>query len=186
MGSVDFPDELENLQASKPVFVSVSSHNLREFTNSFVKKVTEDGLLVIYIGITKPSSKVKGMLKDRGVDIQKILFFDMATKIAGSAPDRAQNTVFFKPGEINQVNMKLDDAVKSIPEGRDAVIVFDTVSTLSIYNDEDTILQFLNSLTAKMKNWEIDSLLIGVEEEMDEKLSASIKNATEKSIEISE
>lgn len=183
---MEFPKELEELEKSKPVFASASSPDLREFVNQLIVNVTSKDKLVVYIGSIKTSKKVKSMLEERDVDLKKILFFDMATKVTGSAPDNVENTVFFDPEDINQVNMQLDDAVDAVPEDREAVIIFDTISTLSIYNDEEVIIEFLESLSGKMNKWDVSSVLIGVEEEMDDKITESIEDAVEETIDMTE
>lgn len=183
---MDYPEELEELEKGKPLFVSIDSPELRDFVNTLIEKVTNSDKLVVYIGSIKTSKKVKSMLSERNIDMKKILFFDMATKVTGSAPDDVENTVFFDPEDINQVNMQLDDAVDAVPEDREAVIIFDTISTLSIYNDKEVIIEFLESLSSKMSDWEVSSILIGVEEEMDEELTDSVKDAVEDTIDISD
>ena len=82
-----------------------------------------------------------------------------------------------KPENINQLNMKLDDAANSVPDSRESVIVFDTVSTLSIYTDQELVLKFLNSLVAKSDDCGIKTVLVGIEEEMNEKLSSAVEKS---------
>lgn len=183
---MEYPEELKDLTDSKPVYVSVSSPDLRDFTNSLIEKTTSNDNLVVYIGSIKSSKKVKSMLEERGVDLKKILFFDMATQVTGSSPDNVMNTVFFDPGDLNQVNMQIDDAVEAVPDGREAVIVFDTISTLSIYNDEDTIIDFLESLSGKLADWDVKSVLIGVEEEMTEELTEAVESSVAETYNLSE
>lgn len=177
---MEYPEELDNIEDSEPVFVSISSPDLREFTNDLIERTTKKDNTVIYIGSIKQSKKVKNMLEERDVDLKKILFFDMATEVTGSSPDDVMNTVFFDPSDLNQVNMQLDDAVEAAPEGRETVIIFDTISTLTIYNDEETIINFLESLSSKMANWDLKSILIGIEKEMSEELTDVVENSVSK------
>ncbi len=183
---MDYPEEVADLENQEPVYVSINSPDLRNFVNDTIEKVTEEGNLVVYIGSIKTSDKVKSMLEERDIDTEKVLFFDMATKVSGEAPENVKNTVFFDPEDINQVNMQLDDAVEAKPEDRDAMIIFDTISTLSIYNDEDVIIEFLQKLSNKMSGWPLKSVLIGVEEEMDEKLTEAVNSSVENTVDLTE
>lgn len=183
---MDFPEEISNVENKEPVFVSIDSHNLRDFVNDLIEDITSDNSLVVYIGSIKTSEKVKSMLKERDIDLKKILFFDMATKVTGDAPDDVQNTVFFDPEDINQVNMQLDDAVEAVPEDREATIIFDTISTLTIYNDKEVITDFLENLSNKMGGWDVSSVLIGVESEMDEEITEAMENSVEKKFDLTE
>ncbi len=183
---MDYPEEVADLDDQEPVYVSISSPDLRNFVNDTIEKVTDDDDLIVYIGSIKTSKKVKSMLEERGIDLNKVLFFDMATKVSGEAPDNVKNTVFFDPEDINQVNMQLDDAVEAKPDDRDAMIIFDTISTLSIYNDEEVIIEFLANLSNKMNDWPLKSVLIGVEEEMDEKLEEAVDNSVEKKYDLTQ
>ncbi len=176
---MDYPEEVADLDKQELVYVSINSPDLRNFVNDTIEKVTEEGNLVVYIGSIKTSDKVKSMLEERDIDTEKVLFFDMATKVSGKAPENVKNTVFFDPEDINQVNMQLDDAVEAVPEDREAIIIFDTISTLSIYNDEEVIIDFLQKLSGKMNNWDVSSVLIGVEAEMDEELTEAMEESVE-------
>lgn len=176
---MDYPEEIADPDKKEPMFVSIDSQNLREFVNGLIEEITKDDNLVVYIGSIKTSEKVKSMLEERDIDLKKILFFDMATKVTGSAPEDVLNTVFFDPEDINQVNMQLDDAVEAVPENREATIIFDTISTLSIYNDKEVIIKFLESLSGKMGEWGLSSVLIGVEAEMDDELTEAIEESVE-------
>jgi len=183
---MDYPEEMSDLNQKEPVYVSVGSPDLRDFVNTLIEDVTGEGDLVIYIGSIKTSKKVKSALKEQDIDINKVLFFDMATKISGEAPDNVKNTVFFNPEDINQVNMQLDDAIEAKPENRDAMVIFDTISTLTIYNDEEVIEKFLQKLSSKMEDWPVKSVLIGVEKEMDEEMTESIHEAVENKYDLAE
>ena len=175
MTEIDYPENVAEPEGSE--LVTVPSHHLRDFMNELVEDLLGSDKLIIYVGVTKQSSKLKSIFQEKGLDTNRILFFDLATKIAGSAPDRAKNTVFMKPENINQLNMKLDDAANSVPDSRESVIVFDTVSTLSIYTDQELVLKFLNSLVAKSDDWGIKTVLVGIEEEMNEKLSSAVEKS---------
>lgn len=177
-------EDIKDLGNGEVVFLQLKSNDLREVSMDLVEQITDDGDLVIYVSFTKQVSKLKGILEDRDVNTKQILFFDCLTKSLGTAPDRAENTVFFEPSGLTNIQMKLGDAIESIPKGKKGYIIIDSVDSATTYNNEKTLRKFIKSITAKMRSWDAQSVLIGLEESMEEGLEGELKKSTKETLQI--
>ena len=177
-------EDIEDLKSGEVVFLKLQSNDLRQVSMDLTEKILENGDLVIYVSFTKQASKLKDILDDRDVNVKQALFFDCLTKSIGTAPDRAENTVFFQPSGLTNIQMKLEDAIESIPEDRKGYIILDSVDAATTYNQEKTLRKFIKSITAKMRSWDAQSVLIGLEEGMDSGMEGELKKSTEKTMEI--
>jgi len=52
--------------------------------------------------------------------------------------------------------------------------VFDTLSALRVYNEDKPLQQFSQFLTSKMRNWDVKSVILTLEEEMDDDVVARV------------
>ncbi|MFB6175521.1 MAG: hypothetical protein ABEJ87_06160 [Candidatus Nanohalobium sp.] len=177
-------EDIENLESGEVVFLKLKSDDLRQISMDLTERILENGDLVIYLSFTKQASKLKDILEDRDVNVKQVLFFDCLTKSIGTAPDRAENTVFFQPSGLTNIQMKLEDAIESIPEDRKGYIILDSVDAATTYNEEKTLRKFIKSITAKMRSWDAQSVLIGLEEGMDSGMEGELKKSTEETMEI--
>lgn len=177
-------EDIEDLENGEVVFLKLQSNDLRQVSMDLTEKILENGDLVIYVSFTKQASKLKDILKDRDANVQQVLFFDCLTKSIGTAPDRAENTVFFQPSGLTNIQMKLEDAIESIPEDRKGYIILDSVDAATTYNQEKTLRKFIKSITAKMRDWRAQSVLIGLQEGMDSGMKGELEKSTEKTLEI--
>ena len=177
-------EDIQDLENGEVVFLQLKSNDLREVSMDLTQEILENDDLVIYISFTKQVSKLKDILNDRDVNIKQVLFFDCITKSIGTAPDRAENTVFFQPSGLTNIQMKLEDAIESIPEDRRGYIIIDSVDAATTYNEEKTLRRFIKSITAKMDSWDAQSVLIGLQEGMDSAMKGELRKSTEKTMEI--
>lgn len=177
-------EDIEEYSSGEVVFLKLESNDLREVSMDLVEEILNNGDLVIYVSFTKQASKLKDILRDRDVNVKQVLFFDCLTKSIGTAPDRAENTVFFQPSGLTNIQMKLEDAIESIPEDRKGYIILDSVDAATTYNEEKTLRKFIKSITAKMRSWDAQSVLIGLEEGMESSLEGELKKSTEETLEI--
>lgn len=177
-------EDIKDLDSGEVVFLKLKSNDLREVSMNLTEKIIKNGDLVIYVSFTKQVTKLKDILNDRDVNVKQALFFDCLTKSIGTAPDRAENTVFFQPSGLTNIQMKLEDAIESIPEDRTGYIIIDSVDGATTYNKEKTLRKFIKSITAKMRSWDAQSVLIGLEEGMENSMEGELKKSTEKTMQI--
>ncbi|MFB6182437.1 MAG: hypothetical protein ABEI78_00075, partial [Candidatus Nanohaloarchaea archaeon] len=176
--------DIKNLDGGEVVFLKVQSERLRETTKKLVVELVEEGNLIIYISFSKQVEKLKDVYEHKGINTKRILFFDCITKTIGSVPDRMENTIFFEPSELTNIQMKLGDAIESVPEGKKGYIIFDSMDVANTYNDLNTLRKFIRSISAKLREWEAPSIFVGLDDGMDDKLKTELEKSSEQTVEM--
>ena len=63
----------------------------------------------------------------------------------------------------------MDQAVRALP-GKDKFLFFDSLNTLLIYNEIQTVIKFIHFLASKMRVWKVKGIIISLEKKADEEL----------------
>jgi archaellum biogenesis ATPase FlaH len=103
---------------------------------------------VAYISLNKLINPLKRSLQEKGVDIQKLFFIDGITKTAIPVPPEDVNGIFLPaPNDLTKLSIALTKVMQSYDPD---VILFDSLSTLLIYEDSSVITQFVYSIINKV------------------------------------
>jgi len=102
---------------------------------------------VLYISLNKPAEKIIEILKRGNIDTRKFLFIDAITKrIKANASDHG--IIFISPpADSEKFSASLSQIIEK--EKGDGVI-FDSLSTMLVYQDTSTIIRFMHDFTAKL------------------------------------
>lgn len=188
VSSVSIEEVIGNLDDSEIALLLVPSSLERDLTNELVTHfTTAKDALCVYVSVSQPSKTVDKRFEAAGAETDNIFYIDCATKLTGiSEFQRAGNTVFLHPQDLTTISISLSKAIESIPEGREGILVFDTLSTLMIYNDADTVSRFAHSLTSNIREWGIKSIVLTLEEETDDVIKARLTQFTDVTINVDE
>jgi len=137
-----------------------------------------------YVTFNRPYTTLKISIEQQGLDISKLFFIDLITESAGGKAERTDRCFFVSsPKNLTELSILLEQAMLRLP--RDKRFVFmDSISTMLIYNDQDTVLRFIHSLTGKMRLLGLTGIIFLLEKESDEKFLAQIAQFCDKVITI--
>jgi len=120
-------------------------------------------------------------LEQKGINTKKLFFIDLITSEISEATEKIDNCLFMEsPKSLTDLSIALSEAVKSMPG--DKFIFLDTLSTLLVYNQLTTVTKFAHFLTSKMRQWDINGLLVSMEKETDPNLQAQLAQFCDKVI----
>lgn len=130
----------------------------------FVKHFTEvEGIPGVYVTLNKPYATIEGILKRAKVDTRMVIFIDAVTKTAGGELKKTKNCLYIgSPERLSDISIAMDQAVRAIPL-EEKFVLFDSLSTLLLYNDPETVAQFIHFLAGKMRVWKIKGIIISLE-----------------------
>ncbi len=178
----DLEKELKELPQNSIALILVSTDayaqtNIR-ILDIFVNKRKMPG---IYITVNKPYKTIVPYLEQKGINTKKLFFIDLITSEISEATEKIDNCLFMEsPKSLTDLSIALSEAVKSMPG--DKFIFLDTLSTLLVYNQLTTVTKFAHFLTSKMRQWDINGLLVSMEKETDPNLQAQLAQFCDKVI----
>jgi KaiC/GvpD/RAD55 family RecA-like ATPase len=129
-------------------------------TVSLLKSVLEEGK-AIYITASRPYDVFSHFLKSNGVDTDKMLFIDCISSITG-IPLPGPNVRYIPtPTMLELITIHVDIALN---ENDVKYVILDSVSSLSIYNPERAVIEFLHYLVSRMRQRKVKTVLINIGE----------------------
>lgn len=176
MGKIDF-DHIENaINQDNIILLLSSSEDLEAVKLDMLDRFAErEKMSVIYVSITKPYAAITDILEEKGIPSEEIFFIDCMSKAqGGSDAVRAENCVFIDPENLTNISIAISQAVENLPEDEDKLLVFDTLSALRIHNDDEPLEQFGQFLTSKIRNWDIKSVILTLEDEVDDEVISRV------------
>lgn len=176
MTELDFDDIETAIDKDDIILLLSDSESLEEVKLDMLEKFTEkEEMSVVYVSITKPYDSITDILDEKGIDPDEIFFIDCMSKTQDSENAvRAKNCVFIDPHNLSNISIAISEAVENLPEDEDTLVVFDTLSALRVYNEDKPLQEFSQFLTSKIRNWEIKSVILTLEEEMDDEVVARV------------
>ena len=179
-------EELENSLEDEEVILVIAPTEDVESTNISILKhfSREEDFSSVYVTLTKPYKTVENVLEKEDVKTDRIFYIDCITKVQDGDAAEAENVVFLEPQALTNISIALSNAVESLPESNNNVLIFDTLSTLIMYNDEETVSKFAHQLSSKIRGWGIRSILLTLREEQDDELIENAKSFADKTVHI--
>jgi len=113
----------------------------------------------IYISTTMPYAEASRMLQKNGLDAKRLFFIDTMSKSASLGKERAENVIFVEdPKNLTMVGVALSEALYKM-EGKERVLILDSISSLLMYNSPDIVLRFLHSVIGRMRAGEVSGIV---------------------------
>jgi len=133
-----------------------------------------------YVSLNKPYKTVKENLLSNNIDIKNILFIDTISK-GDSKNEEEKNVIFTSSGNsLTELNIVINEALEV---GKMKNLFFDSLSTLLIYEKPQTVSKFIHSLTAKLRDLNVNAIFISLKDELNPELLKNLYMFADKIIE---
>lgn len=166
--------------------ILANADNYREANIKVLNYLTnEREFLGIHVTVNKPYQSIKQGLEKIGADLSNVFFIDAISHELGADMDEHnENAVFLEsPHDLTNLSIVTSEVVESLPQGK-KFILFDSLSALTIYHSLEAVTEFSHQLIGKMRNWNTAGILVSLEEEVDEELTAGLSEVCDDVIRI--
>jgi len=165
-----FDEEVKNLKGFIAL-ATVSAKDYQKTNLSLVKHMTKDKKIPgVYVTLNKPFDVMKEAFEEVSIDTKMIIFIDAVTKTSGGKITKTKNCLFIgNPENLSDISMAMDQAVRALP-GKERFLFFDSLSTLLLYNNAETVARFIHFLSGKMRVWKVKGIIISLKRKEDKKL----------------
>ena len=158
--------KLDELGERYSVLLISSPNEIHSTILDAVEYLAGKGIPGLLISFNKPCDVAMKQLHDRGVNTDKIFFVDCVTSIAHLAR-RSDNVLYLNnPANLTGLGIGITQFLEAI-QGEKFLLI-DTLRTLSIYVDQNTIASFVRSLAEKSSRYELRTVVITTESEKHE------------------
>jgi KaiC/GvpD/RAD55 family RecA-like ATPase len=175
---------LAGLSSDNIILLITSPQQHNEIAIGLTRMLVEDkDRSGVYITFNRPFEQLIVDLNANNVDLSRLIFIDCISKMAGRFPGKKENAVFIdNPSSLEEVGMYAEKILARMPGER--FVILDSISSLLIYNDENSTREFCHFLVNKLRLEKIGGFLLTVEKEDLEKVIELLQPLVDKVIKI--
>lgn len=135
---------------------------------------------ICYISINKPYYSFLDYFSIHKINPKKFFFIDCITKTVIKQPKKSDNCLFVSsPAAFDEIN---ESVQKTLQKKKFDLLIFDSLSSLLIYQQELFITRFMHGLTAMVKGFHNKAVFIVLEKDIGMELARNMGMLMSKTI----
>lgn len=152
--------------------------------NDLIKLYGENYQKVLYVSLNRLYNPLKRKMQMDKIDVSKFTFIDCVTKTAVAQPEEHDDCTYVTaPNALTELSISI---TKSIQKNYPDMVLFDSLSTLLIYENPMIISQFIHSLTNKMNSFGVNIAFTILEGDKEQALIKDMNMFLEKVVNVPE
>lgn len=147
--------------------------NLKEYSNinlALLKYFQSQKIPGIFVTVNKPVQDIIKTAKKNNIEIENVKFIDAITLQSGNITTNQQVEYIESPKDLVELITIIEEEIDGMTEK--FFLVFDSVSTMLVYNKKQSVEKFIHSLSGKIKSSECQGIIVAVESTEEETLHA--------------
>ena len=147
------------------IVTSKTNYNqtLQNTLNSLKSKINQEK--ICYVTLNKPYNTIQNNLKNKEFPLDKFYFIDGITSTV-ETPEPVDNCTFISsPSALTDLSLAFSEALK---EHECDNAIFDTISTLMVYQDIHSVIKLVHNLVTKIRVLNKKSIFLALTEDSKE------------------
>ena len=150
--------EFSNLKDNFSILLMLEKEKYESSYLELTKKLMQEFGKGIYVTVNKESSDLIEEMKELEIDTDNILFIDAVTEMVSEEVNTKKNVeLVSSPNDLVELNVLVENAIAKKQKG---FLIFDSLTTLEVYNDEKSVEKFAHSLSQETKNSSINDVFL--------------------------
>jgi hypothetical protein len=138
----------------------------------------------LYVTLNRSYEFMQETLRKEKIDTEKIFFVDAITKGTGKKVIFNENVEYVEsPRDLTSLSVAIEESYKKLSE-KPKFLVFDSISTLLIYNDVSSVERFTHLIIGKLREWKIKGILLMVKSDEHKGVVNSLSQFCDRILEI--
>ena len=137
----------------------------------------------IYITSTRPASAIMEELSSKNIETNELFFVDCISYLVGGTGKLERTSFVESPTMMESIMLKADWLLKGV-QNEKRFIFFDSINTLSIYNEQKILSEFIHIFTNSLRMKEVFLVLLSVDEQTPKELESLLRITCDETIEI--
>lgn len=163
------------------VSVIVFSENYQEALKNVIKDVEKKFKKVCYITTNKPYHELVLIFKKNNINLKRFGFIDAITNTVTKPPKTKQCVFVSSPNALTELSIAINKVSKVL---RPDLYIFDSLSSLLVYEKGPVLIKFVHSLINSIKTYKIGATFTILESDIDSKLMKDLKMFADKVIKV--
>src|SRR3989344_4754851 len=153
-------DEAENVLSKINILV-IPNREYSKGISTLLKRTSENYQRIALVNLNELYKSMIQHLKELGVDVNKFFFIDAITITSDKNVKKHDNAIFVSsPNSLIELSLAITQTLNT---QKPDVLIFDSLSTMLIYEDESTVTKFVHSLIGKIKAYGLDAYFTALE-----------------------
>ena len=129
---------------------------------------------IIIVTTNKPADMILNEIKEEKIETQNLFFIDTISKYIGKNELTQSDSIIYidDPANLTEIGIVTKLGIEKI--SGEKVLIFDSLTTLSLYNSSKNIARFYNFFFQLARVNNIETIIIALESDMDKKALSSI------------
>jgi hypothetical protein len=177
---------LKKLESNKVVLFIIDPKKYHSIHVKILKGIIEiKKFSGIYITVNKPYNALVRYLKENKIPNENVFFIDAISKSVSQEIRLTSNCLFIpSPSHLTDMGIALTQALESMKERKNKFLILDSISTLLIYNEFETVAKFVHFIVSRLRVFGLVGLIISVEKLLDEKMINILMEICDEVVEI--
>lgn len=152
-----------------------------------IKSLQKLGYEGVYVSLSKDYMELSKILREKGVDVDRLLFIDGISQLYGIARIDSPNVVYVDgPLSIDKIAENVNTFVLKMKSDKKFVFL-DSITTILLYNSLERTLQFSNFLMESLKKLQVVGVVVSISKGFaNDSLVAEIAKVSNEVIELEE
>jgi len=153
------------------------SEKVREIAGASIKAFRK----VCYISLNKPFETLFSSFRSNNIDAGKMIFIDCVTT-GGRSPANGPKVFFVSsPNALTDLSISIN---KVIDEEKIDAIIFDSLSTLLVYQQPSMVIKFSHSIISKLRAAKVKGVFTCLKEDIRGELVKDLSMFVDKIVEV--
>lgn len=137
----------------------------------------------VYVSLNRPYDVVKKKL-EKIIDVRWLIFIDGITNLTGIKPQKRDGCLFLSSlTNLTDMGITIDQAIDAINSDK-IFILLDSLSTMSVYNDDDVVFKFMHYLMGRIRMKGISGIFITIKLDKGNDITKQLSLICDRTIEV--
>lgn len=175
--------ELERGFKEEIILIETTAEKILEVNLAIVKWLSKKKYAQIILSASRPCQNLLDIYSKNSIDISKIVLLCTLCPETGKNKSKSGKVIHISSSSsLTEMSLALGKCMASIKENK--FIFIDSISTLLIHNEPNTLAKFTHSILTKMRINNVFGLLISLEADTNTEFKAEIAQLCDKVIKI--
>lgn len=164
------------------IVLVIPEHDYTKRLMGVVKDLTNIFEKVCYVSLNRPYATLLASLKKEGVPTEKLYVVDAITRTAMVPQESDSCSYVSSPGALTELSVAISKVMDD--KNCNGYIIFDSLSTLLVYESDTTIAKFVHFLMAKVRVAGCNAIFTVLKQDADSILVKDINMFADKVIDV--
>ena len=175
--------ELLALEENPILLITSKEEQTGKLSPLVIKQLVEKDYFCIYVSVNKPAKTILDNLEKDKVDTSQLFFIDCISYVVdNSSKKNEDNIISIETQDLTGISLAVNEIINNVKGKK--VVVFDSLSTLLIYNNLTSLEKFSHFITNKIRMEKIRGIMLDIINDNNETITSLFKQVSDKLIAI--